>query len=85
MSRSGSGIKMEDDGSIRVGDVVCYTSAFLRSIGDYSADSADDTATVIGIGKSKPVMVRLKWRNGDEGSGLITNYIRVDRKHLEPR
>ena len=70
----------------KIGDKVAMSAAFLRSIGDYSHDSASMRGTVVGlIPFGARTLVRIKWcRWRATTSVLDCNLIHANRIHLEP-
>jgi hypothetical protein len=68
------------------GDRVCYSSAFLRSICDYSKESADQVGVVVAADYERErAILRVKWSEDWQVSAFARVFIHVDRKHLEPR
>jgi hypothetical protein len=70
---------------INVGDRVAFAAKFLRSIGDYTYDTAQRRGTVIAITKGTGwELARIRWDHGVEQSVNPRNLIRADHIHLEP-
>ena len=77
--------------TFKVGDRIAWSAKFLRSIADYSADSANQLGTVMEIkdyGLKAPVL-KVKWDGDDrpleESCGVLaTNAVLENRIHLEP-
>lgn len=75
----------------KLGDIVAFRAAFLRSISDYSHASASRRGAVIDLHPIAPgvdlvVIDGAQWA-GDPGAYcrvLSTNLVRADRIHLEP-
>lgn len=71
--------------ALQVGDRVAYSAKFLRSIGDYSHQSASMRGTVQGLrpmAHSKNVLVKIKWDNDDDelrAGALSCNLVRVEK------
>lgn len=69
------------------GEKVLWSRNFLRSVGDYSKDSADRVGTVVEPNRrigDKPA-VTVKWE-GDEDAHLVRSscLIGANERHLEP-
>lgn len=87
--------KSQNGGEVvfKVGDRVAYRAAFLRSIGDYSYDSASMRGTVVEV-DPKPFRpgvqyMKVQWDGAElayESSyGVLSTHILLaDRIHLEP-
>jgi hypothetical protein len=78
---------MKTNWKFEVGMQVCYSTAFLRRIADYSAETANRTGVVVTVidPRLKPERVRVRWDDtDDEGAVLVENLIPVAQKHLEP-
>lgn len=73
-----------------VGQRVAYRAAFLRSIMDYSYDSASLRGTIKGLeilytSHDMPRVVLVKWDGITKSSRVLEcNLIAADRIHLEP-
>ena len=71
------------------GDAVAYSRQHLRSIADYSHDSASRRGIVIAVCALKGTahdLIRVQWANEDAQSSVLScNLVRADRLHLEPR
>lgn len=65
-----------------VGDRVAYTAAFLRSIGDYSSESASHRGAVTRIDGAP--LIEVQWEGGKKQLVNTNNLILADRIHLEP-
>ncbi len=83
---------MKPNWKFTVGMRVKYAARFLRSICDYSADSANRVGTIIEIkdlGGKCPAIAKIKWddepdRDPDETPGaLLSNLTPADKIHLE--
>ena len=77
---------MKIDHNFKVGDKVRYSREFLRSIQDYTAESANREGTVIKIDiKGFENFVKIKWED-EEGLhfALSRNLWPADKIHLEP-
>lgn len=71
---------------IAAGDRVAFRAAFLRSIFDYSHDSASKRGTVTEtpLAMGERALCRVAWDNGTIQTVLDCNLIHADRIHLEP-
>lgn len=67
---------------MKAGDRVAFRARFLRSICDYSAESANRRGTVLNV--SSDWLLTVAWDNGDVTKVLASNVIEADRIHLEP-
>lgn len=69
------------------GDRIAYRAAFLRSIVDYSAASAERRATVLDAnpaGLGAPFL-EIQWDDRGAPSLInVNNVLLADRRHLEP-
>jgi len=72
----------------KIGDRVAYKASFLRSIGDYSYDSASMRGTVAEVFpevRRGQQVLSIKWDGDQEVRGSLSgNLILKDRLHLEP-
>lgn len=72
---------------LKVGDIVHYSRQFLRTIGDYSYETANLEGKITSI--KSPLMrstiLLVEWQNGTSTSILASNLVRNDRLHLEAR
>jgi hypothetical protein len=71
----------------KVGDRIAYTAKFLRSIGDYSYESASLRGTVLNIGSklTKGYVLEVQWDRYSTPSMVLDQcLILKDRLHLEP-
>lgn len=75
--------------TLALGDLVAYARTHLRSIADYSYDSASRRGTITAIRPMRGtahVVAEVRWL--DDGTTLPVlscNLVRADRLHLEPR
>lgn len=71
-----------------VDDDVIYAAKFLRSICDFSKESADRVGRVMAISDtSGRQLVEVKWNDDPENHAHVmgSNLWHARRKHLEPR
>jgi len=76
----------------KIGNRVAYRASFLRSIGDYSYDSASMRGTVVFVdpkpfrsGANQQQYLKIRWDYQDFDAGaLSSNLILANQIHLEP-
>lgn len=68
---------------MKTGDRVALKASFLRSIGDYSYDSASKRGTVVNLPYGGS-LVSVRWDHGEKGHVHVNNLLLADRMHLEP-
>ena len=68
---------------MKTGDRVALKASFLRSIGDYSYDSASKRGTIVNLLYDDKI-ASVRWGDGEKGHVHVNNLLLADRLHLEP-
>lgn len=72
-------------GGFKVGDRVAYRAGFLRSICDYSHESASKRGTIVAM--PLDILAEIDWDGGSSAARRVHvgNLWPADKIHLEPR